>query len=115
MKLGLRGVPAVARPAQIRPHILMPRPSPEVLAAVRAAGGRIVFVDLGAGMYDAGGRTPGAVNGSSLHWFSAAFEARGAPFDEVLAFEARELRAKKLCAALLKIRPSGQSRPDPQS
>ena len=40
---------------------------------------------------------------------------RGAPFDEVLAFEARELRAKKLYAALLKIRPSGKSRPDPQS
>ena len=57
---------------------------------------------------------PGAVNGSSLHWFSAAFEARGAPFDEVIAFEARELRAKKLCAAPVKTKPRGHLAPNPQ-
>lgn len=75
-------------------------PSAEVFASVRAAGGRVVFIDLGAGMFDAGGRTPGAVNGSSLNWFSAAFKARGALFDEVIAFEARELRAKRLWASM---------------
>ena len=71
-------------------------PSRDELARVRREGGRYILVDLGAGLYDVGGRTPGAVGGASLRWFDQQYAARGAAFDRVLAFEARPLSQRDL-------------------
>ena len=56
---------------------------------MRRAGGRFIFVDLGAGLFSTGGKTPGAVNGSSLKWFTWRYEQIGVTFDRIIAFEAR--------------------------
>ena len=67
-------------------------PSPVVVASVLRARGRFILVDLGAGLFDAGGRTPGAVNGSSLKWLTTRYEQIGVTFDRIIAFEARAFR-----------------------
>ena len=72
-------------------------PSPLMHAqSVKRAGGRFIFLDLGAGLYSTGGRTPGAVNGSSLKWFSWRYGQIGAEFERIIAFEARAFKPTKL-------------------
>lgn len=67
-------------------------PSPEQL--VRNHARQTIYVDLGAGMY--GSNAPGSIGGASLKWFSQEFERRGAPFDRVLAWEARPMKQRDL-------------------
>ena len=71
-------------------------PSPSYIQSVKRAGGRFIFLDLGAGLYSTGGRTPGAVNGSSLKWFSWRYGQIGAEFERIIAFEARAFKPTKL-------------------
>ena len=71
-------------------------PGPSVIDSVRRSGGRFIFVDLGAGLFSTGGKTPGAVNGSSLKWFTWRYEQIGVTFDRIIAFEARAFRPSQL-------------------
>ena len=51
---------------------------------------RIIFVDLGASLYDSGA---GGDNGASLHWVWDTYSrlaARIRPFDRILAWEAHD-------------------------
>jgi len=62
------------------------------------ADSRIIFVDLGASLYESG---PGGENGASLRWFWDTYSqlsGRKRPFDRILAWEAREYRPKELWA-----------------
>ena len=62
------------------------------------ADSRIIFVDLGASLYESG---PGGENGASLRWFWDTYSqlsGRNRPFDRILAWEAREYRPKELWA-----------------
>ena len=50
--------------------------------ALRQAGGRVIFFDLGAGT------NAGADNGASLTWFTRAFDDIGSPIEHIIAWEA---------------------------
>jgi hypothetical protein len=59
--------------------IAMPR---HLQPALRQAGGRVIFFDLGAGT------NAGADNGASLTWFTRAFDDISSPIEHIIAWEA---------------------------
>lgn len=69
-------------------------PSREELEQRRRRHSRMILIDCGAGIYSTGGvrGEPGSGDGGSIRWITEAFAAVGAPFDRVLAWEARSLR-----------------------
>ena len=66
-------------------------PSIEEISQVRKKGGRLLFFDVGASLYDKG---PGGDNGASLRWFVEKFNSyqdlnhKNVPFDRIFAWEA---------------------------
>ena len=68
-------------------------PSAQELQMVKDRGGRIMYIDLGAGQFSGGSGDPGGDGNGSLAWFSARLTQ---PIDEILAWEARIINPTQL-------------------